>query len=234
MTKKIIIITSVIIIVLGVGIATIVQLDSKYNMRHYFDDWRAEVDEEYASVLNGYCVSYRDKNVNLYDIIPGYINEVYCIKDNVIYFCYTSSVSGSATWNIASVGLDGKNLVTLYSCESFNKEYKKLSYNCYNDDYYGGLYTDNKIYLKLKDKAIIYDIENDSYNESFDYPNNRYKWTFNNAYSSVTIEDCKQNISKTVTLASMAEQNNYAKKYKNFRRKKYGMEALQTQPFFAW
>ncbi len=241
--KRIMIIICAIAVILSVVITTIIQLDSKYNMRHYFDNWQAEVDEEIAPVLNDYYVYYRDKKVDLHDISPGYIREVYCVNDDRIYFCYSTSVLDSGAgvmWHIASIGLDGENLINHYSCNLFDKSdyltqdrYIRLSYQEYNENYYGGFYDDNKIYLHGIDRTVVYDICNDTACEVNEYPISRYRWNFNETHSEVTIEDCEQNLCKTVTLESMAEKNNYAKKLLELSSRKIWSGESSTYKIFS-
>lgn len=242
MKRKIITICA-IAVTLMVVITTIIQLDSKYNMRHFFDDWEKEVDEEIAPVLHDYYVYYRDKKVNLHDISPGYIREVFCVSDDRIYFCYSTSTPDSEAgiiWNIASIGLNGENLINHYSCNLFNKSdyltkdrYIRLSYHDYNENYYGGLYEDNKIYLHGRDRTVVYDICNDTACEVNEYPMSRYRWNFNDTHSEIVIKDCEQDLCKTVTLESMAEKNNYAKKLLELSSRKIWSGKSPTYKVFS-
>ncbi len=218
--KKLIIIYAVIVLI-GMVISVIV-LDAKYNMRHYFDDWEPETDEEIIHVLSDTFIYYHLESMNLDDYVNGRIEEVYCVKNDRIYFCYSTSDSDTRrnlVWHIASVGINGENLTDHYSGNLFKEPhlfgdsyvYERLSYHSYDENLYGGFYSNDKIYLHGNGGNIVYDIMCGTASEIDEHPIGKYRWRIEN-HQKITIEDTEQNIFRTITLESMAEQNSYAQK----------------------
>lgn len=232
----ILILLIVVCITITVGI---IILDQKYNMRHYFDNWTSETDEEIVHVLNDSFVYGR---LDLQRYVNGLIKEVYCVRNERIYFCYITDSNSNSTedWHIASIEINGQNLIDHYSGNLFDKsnslgfsyEYERLAYQTYDANNYGGLYSNNKIYLHGKDKTVVYDIDSNTLNETSDYPISRYICNINE-HKTITIEDTEQNLSKTITLESMAENNAYSEKLLKLSSRKNWDGTSPTKRLFS-
>lgn len=87
--------------------------------------------------------------------------------------------------------------------------YSKLAETEYSEDNYGGMYSNNRIYLRGKDKNIVFDIDAGTVSEIGELQKNKYRWTIHDN-QEITIEDTEQNITRVITLVKMAENIFYA------------------------
>ena len=240
-TRKKKFISLVIAVVLIAMTISIVAFDERYNMRRYFNDWEQETDEKIVHILND---RYVDRyNINLENYVDGLIEEVYCIRNERIYFCYSTAVQNSypdRIWHIASIETNGEALTEHFAGNLFREsnplgysyDYECLSCRAFTLETYGGIYSNNKIYLHGKDKTVVYDIDSDTVSETDGYPIGKYLWNIED-HKAITIEDTEQNTFKTVTLENMAEQNIYAKKLLKLSTKTIWSGDSPTKRFFT-
>ena len=223
--EKIIIIIVAIVLTIAIILSIVIHLDNKYNLRHFFDDWESEMAASYIQVMGGrHCY---DKNSNSMFEMNRDAEVVFCVRNDRIYFGYSTrdpeiSEVQYNLWHIASVNTEGEDFREHYksnlSCgvlDSIDFDDMSVYPKEYEPDYtykgFGGLYDeDGHIYLHGKTKTICYDIDEDETTEVEKLPEQRYSWSITSDNRSVTISD--GNISRTITLESIAENNSYAKR----------------------
>lgn len=237
--KKLILFIMIVVILIVITISIVI-VNNKYNMQHYFDDWKPETDVNILHTIGrGYV-----EGMDLGKYINGRIEEVYCIKNKRIYFCYSTAVPDSypnREWHIASVGITGEDFTEHYGGNLFSGsnpvgysyEYLCLSYQSSpNIGQYGGFYADHKIYLHGDRTTVVYDTQNGILSETDRYPVSPYVWSINE-HKNVVIENREQNITRNLTLESMAEQNLYAKELLNLSTKKTWDGTSLTEDIFS-
>lgn len=228
--SKIILFVSVsLIVVLAILVATVVVLDMKLNIGRHISGWTPESDEEVLNVRWNTEVDFKDHTLNLYEkyeyngfkIRPM---EIFCINAERIWFVFSSGIKSTdglgSLWHIASIKLDGSDFVVNYTCNLFDISdyngskdgYSRLAYKNDDDNLCGGIYINGKIYLRGRDHSVEYDIATNTGREMEEFPKARYKAIFSEDFKQITISDCEQNIAKTISLESMASENEYAKK----------------------
>ena len=115
--KKLILFIMIVVILIVITISIVIV--NKYNMQHYFDDWKPETDVNILHTIGrGYV-----EGMDLGKYINGRIEEVYCIKNKRIYFCYSTAVPDSypnREWHIASVGITGEDFTEHYGGNLFS------------------------------------------------------------------------------------------------------------------
>ena len=210
----------VLILLSGFGL----YLHSQYCLKHFFEDWTSESDQKMLQV--SYSDRLYDKNQNfLFDIGEilnveqgnGFVEEVYCVRNNRIYFCYSTSTHSLQyeEWHIASLSLGGEDFQEhFHNMEDPIRDgkhlYEKLSYAYREDHSIGGLYHNGKIFLRTQTKNFAYDIDTDTVTEVENLPTLKYTFTVSEDNQQLLIENTKTNENRTVTLQSMAKINAYA------------------------
>lgn len=219
MKKNIIIILFVLLAVIII-VCTLVVLDSKFNMRHYFDNWNNETNDNIISI--SYSSVYNNNGELLFEIDDDLhslnIEIVYCVKGERIYFSYATmdpETDLRNIWHIASVSVSGKDFKEHYSGILFDDTIKyptlkDLSCNTDCAEEYGGLYYDNVIYLHGNARTVAFDLETEITKEIDSLPVSRYMGKIENK-QTLTVIDTENGATHTVTLESMANSNVYAK-----------------------
>lgn len=174
-----------LILLFGLGF----YLHSRHCFKHFFDDWVSESDQKIIQVL--YPDHLYDKNQNfLFDIDEilnveqggGFVEEVYCVRNDRIYFCYSTYSSPYEEWHIASVSLRGEDFQEHFcntedSISQGKYLYDKLSYASGEEHLIGGLYHNGKIFLRSQTKCFAYDINTDTVTEVDTLPTLEYTFT---------------------------------------------------------
>lgn len=119
-------ITVVAILVVAILVAVILAVlivDQKINMRHFFDDWDSETNEKVVHILEQSYI-FGESRLELPKYVDGLIEEIYCLKNQRVYFCYSTAIPDSypdREWHIASIGLTGKDLIEHYGGNLFDE-----------------------------------------------------------------------------------------------------------------
>lgn len=228
----------ILVLVNAIMITFAVRLYSKYEMLHFFDEWKVETDNKIAIAQYGSTVYFnpldKSQSLRLREIEGvSYVEEVYCIKNDRVYFCNEELFKGENPrrhcFSIMSVALNGEDLKVHGSLNSFGFSagyYQQYAYTTTYEKTYntGGLYYDGQIYLKVDERIIVYDIETDTTKEAEAIPINHYSVTVDN--KKVIIEDPETNETRTITHEKMAENNLYAQKL--FETLEFNKESLDT------
>lgn len=234
--KKLIIILLATAAVIAVILSVVIPLDTKYNLRNFFQELQPESSASYIQVLFRQFV--QDKEDNLLfeekDLEKGTLEIVFCARNNRVYFGYTSKVPEAKAqykiWHIASVDMQGKDFQEHYVGNLFDDavispDFMDLS--TYSDRYerYGGFYDgEGRIFLRGNPKIICFYPDTGHVEEVEKLPDNPYTWEIKD-HQSITISD--GTTQKTITLESMAEKSACAKQiatlssYKNWAGKSF-------------
>lgn len=234
--KKLIIILLAMAAVIAVILSVVIPLDTKYNLRNFFQELQSESSASYIQVLFRQFV--QDKEDNLLfeekDLEKGTLEIVFCARNNRVYFGYTSKVPETKAqykiWHIASVDMQGKDFQEHYVGNLFDDavispDFMDLS--TYSDRYerYGGFYDgEGRIFLRGNAKIICFYPDTGHVEEAEKLPDNPYTWEIKD-HQSITISD--GTTQKTITLESMAEKSACAKQiatlssYKNWDEKSF-------------
>lgn len=234
--KKLIIILLAMAAVIAVILSVVIPLDTKYNLRNFFQELQSESSASYIQVLFRQFV--QDKEDNLLfeekDLEKGTLEIVFCARNNRVYFGYTSKVPETKAqykiWHIASVDMQGKDFQEHYVGNLFDDavispDFMDLS--TYSDRYerYGGFYDgEGRIFLRGNPKIICFYPDTGHVEEVEKLPDNPYTWEIKD-HQSITISD--GTTQKTITLESMAEKSACAKQiatlssYKNWDEKSF-------------
>lgn len=218
--KKLIIILLATAAVFAVILSVVIPLDTKYNLRNFFQELQSESSASYIQVLFRQFV--QDKEDNLLfeekDLEKGTLEIVFCARNNRVYFGYSSKVPETKAqykiWHIASVDMQGKDFQEHYVGNLFDDavispDFMDLS--TYSDRYerYGGFYDgEGRIFLRGNAKIICFYPDTDHVEEVEKLPDNPYTWEIKDC-QSITISDGITQ--KTITLESMAEKSACAK-----------------------
>lgn len=230
----------VIYIVLGIILCTFLFLaifgGALYDsLKHPLSKWVPETAEKYIFVeYNDYLiydsqrVSYNDTIRVKTDSTGGSLNEVLCVNDDVMYYVYKEydKSANKFVWVLASLNLESEEFKTLYVMrhDKYQEKYIKLSYVSDYKDKCGGMYEDGKIYLKSEKQTISYNINTQETDEHAELPTRRYTWELSIKDKCAYIVDNDKDITRTITLESMAKDNSYAKRLKK----------VTDFPFFMW
>ena len=218
--KKLIIILLATAAVFAVILSVVIPLDTKYNLRNFFQELQSESSASYIQVLFRQFV--QDKEDNLLfeekDLEKGTLEIVFCARNNRVYFGYSSKVPETKAqykiWHIASVDMQGKDFQEHYVGNLFDDavispDFMDLS--TYSDRYerYGGFYDgEGRIFLRGNPKIICFYPDTGHVEEVEKLPDNPYTWEIKDC-QSITISD--GTTQKTITLESMAEKSACAK-----------------------
>lgn len=220
---KLIFVISVALLIIVAVIAGLVILFSKIGLYHYFDDWRSESDKEAVNVLYGDCVIINDKKLRIRDHVKCNVNDVYCIRDERIYFSnsiWSKDHPDCYVWNIASIGTNGDNYIE--HCTLIVSRYCQYTYfseEPFDEIKSGGLIDNGIIYLYAEGKITAYDIKNDTVISPTEFPARQYTWEISDS-QSITIEDAEHGDKYSITLDDMERKNVYAKKIKELETMK--------------
>ena len=164
--KKLIIILLAMAAVIAVILSVVIPLDTKYNLRNFFQELQSESSASYIQVLFRQFVQDKDGNplFEEKDLEKGTLKIVFCARNNRVYFGYTSKVPETKAqyriWHIASVDMQGKDFQEHYVGNLFDDavispDFMDLS--TYSDRYerYGGFYDgEGRIFLRGNPKII--------------------------------------------------------------------------------
>lgn len=234
--KKLIIILLATAAVIAVILSVVIPLDTKYNLRNFFQELQSESSASYIQVLFRQFVQDKDGNplFEEKDLEKGTLKIVFCARNNRVYFGYTSKVPETKAqyriWHIASVDMQGKDYQEHYVGNLFDDavispDFMDLS--TYSDRYerYGGFYDgEGRIFLRGNPKIICFYSDTGHVEEVEKLPDNPYTWEIKDC-QSITISD--GTTQKTITLESMAEKSACAKQiatlssYKNWAEKSF-------------
>ena len=234
--KKLIIILLAMAAVIAVILSVVIPLDTKYNLRNFFQELQSESSASYIQVLFRQFVQDKDDNplFEEKDLEKGTLEIVFCARNNRVYFGYSSKVPETKAqykiWHIASVDMQGKDFQEHYVGNLFDDavispDFMDLS--TYSDRYerYGGFYDgEGRIFLRGNPKIICFYPDTGHVEEAEKLPDNPYTWEIKD-HQSITISD--GTTQKTITLESMAEKSACAKQiatlssYKNWDEKSF-------------
>ena len=234
--KKLIIILLAMAAVIAVILSVVIPLDTKYNLRNFFQNLQSESSASYIQVLFRQFVQDKDDNplFEEKDLEKGTLEIVFCARNNRVYFGYSSKVPETKAqykiWHIASVDMQGKDFQEHYVGNLFDDavispDFMDLS--TYSDRYerYGGFYDgEGRIFLRGNPKIICFYPDTGHVEEAEKLPDNPYTWEIKD-HQSITISD--GTTQKTITLESMAEKSACAKQiatlssYKNWDEKSF-------------
>ena len=238
--KKLIIILLAATAVIAVILSVVIPLDTKYNLRNFFQELQSESSASYIQVLFRQFVQDKDGNplFEEKDLEKGTLEIVFCARNNRVYFGYTSKVPETKAqyriWHIASVDMQGKDFQEHYVGNLFDDlfddsvespGFRDLS--TYSDQYkrYGGFYDgEGRIFLRGNAKIICFYPDTGHVEEVEKLPDNPYTWEIKDC-QSITISDGITQ--KIITLESMAEKSACAKQiatlssYKNWDGKSF-------------
>lgn len=234
--KKLIIILLAMAAVIAVILSVVIPLDTKYNLRNFFQELQSESSASYIQVLFRQFVQDKDDNplFEEKDLEKGTLEIVFCARNNRVYFGYSSKVPETKAqykiWHIASVDMQGKDFQEHYVGNLFDDavispDFMDLS--TYSDRYerYGGFYDgEGRIFLRGNPKIICFYPDTGHVEEVEKLPDNPYTWEIKD-HQSITISD--GTTQKTITLESMAEKSACAKQiatlssYKNWAGKSF-------------
>lgn len=143
-----------IVLVWAFLISAILISNKKNNFNDIFNTWYPETDERVVSVLRTEILSDGKERLNLNERLQnGRVNEVFCILNKRIYFCYETYDADRDIWHIASTDVAGSEVTDHFEgCmlpNSRGQTYRKLSYDSppYHvpgEEKYGGYYSDKK------------------------------------------------------------------------------------------
>lgn len=218
--KKLIIILLATAAVFAVILSVVIPLDTKYNLRNFFQELQSESSASYIQVLFRQFVQDKDGNplFEEKDLEKGTLEIVFCARNNRVYFGYSSKVPETKAqykiWHIASVDMQGKDFQEHYVGNLFDDavispDFMDLS--TYSDRYerYGGFYDgEGRIFLRGNPKIICFYPDTGHVEEVEKLPDNPYTWKIKDC-QSITISD--GTTQKTITLESMAEKSACAK-----------------------
>ena len=208
-------ILTILILVCAVALILVLFLEAKYSLRHYFDDWEAEIDEKIASVCADYLVKYpdSDKFEDLHIGFPCALRTVYSIENGRIYaLAQQDSQDGAKDkWIIMSMKTDKTDAQIHYETEvsDYEKYYdlansaqKELNSSC------GGMYDNHHIYIKAYDRIVAYDIVNDTVEAVEDLPESEYCYRIEKSQKIIISKQGEED--RILTLDKMALTNEYA------------------------
>ncbi len=212
-----------------------------FSDQSFFDGWVSETNEEILHIIGDSFADGSDAEWEKH--IDGRIEEIYCVQNDRIYLCYSTAIPDAypdRTWHIASIGRNGEdftehyggNLFTNSNPKGYAYEYTRLSITPYDAENYGGFYAYHKIYLHGDKTTVVYDIQNGTLSETDGYPVSPYTWSINE-HKTIVIQDREQNVTKTLTLESMAEENPYAKDLLAYSKKNTWNGTSLTENIFS-
>ena len=210
-------------------------LNSKISLKHFFDDWKPQSDVQVLTVVDDTALHYGN-TVSHLDLSQGIVEEIYCVKNNRVYFCYSTALSESDShreWHIGSTTLTGDDFRDhRLSLPSSGSTYVKFSYDYQAYGNYGGLYQDGKIFLRGKDKTLAYDIDADAITTIDTLPSQKYRAVIENPYT-IVLEDSRSLHKRTITLDKIAKENEYANEILKLKPKKRWDGLSYLSNFFA-
>jgi len=221
------IIISLLLVVTSAFIV-LLQFEKKYSLRHYFEDWKSESDDQFASVLYGTSLQY--PGTHQYEKIfqdvklDFWAEMIYSIENGRVYFFGSEDDTDQklSSWKIASMKTDKTDVKIHYEVkvpsvfkyyDLSNTDLDYIQFGAHPEKY-GGLYDDHKIYLKTDSGICVYDIINDSIAPIDALPQSEYAIdTFRTSCVVITKDN---EPSRTITLESMAKTNAYVNQLLEF------------------
>lgn len=222
MKKKVLFIIIPIVIVAILVTGLVLFIKSK-DLTPFFDEWETESDFAFKTVTYTDWVEYNTERFSLEEAmhLDGLTREVFCYENGRFYFSYKKGFY-DAIWYIASCKEDGSDLQVHYTApESTTYTYYPLALcssekRCKSmhpdlESPYGGLYRDHTIYLKHPTGVIAYSITENTVSAVDSIPESPYSFTIDD-HAVINVFDQNGALFKTLTLDSIAEKNEYAKK----------------------